>query len=152
ASTAQSKIAPLARVVRARLNEERLPVEELRTLLTAQQESMRRVDAAIPVLRDALEQSLQDRVSRASGPFDELASHLHSELDAKIRDTDIRGVRKAHEIEVARTQVLQEWMDKTGGVAKLGDVQLEQFRQDIIGWVRVKLGTDESVGKLHGSN
>jgi hypothetical protein len=151
AGKARSMVAPLANAVRARLQEERLPLDAVISLMAAQQESLQRVDAAIPILRIELDNSLRDRVKRASRPFDDLGRYLHSELDAKIRDTDIRAPRKANYIQVARTQALQTWLDEPSGVAELGEAQLGQFKQDVIGWMRRNLGTEESVGELRGS-
>jgi hypothetical protein len=110
------------------------------------------VDAAIPDLRAELEQSLQSRVKRASRPFNHLASHLHSKLDDTIRNTDVRNARKANQIQVARTQVLQAWLEAPGGPATVWEDQLTQFQQDILGWVRKHLSDNESVSRLRGTS
>jgi hypothetical protein len=148
AVTARSKIAPLASAVSTRLQEERLPVEEVATLLKAQEESLQRANKTIEALGRDLDQSLKDRVRRASRPFDNLASYLHSNLDATIRSSDIRGKGKANEVQVARTNVLQEWLEAPGGPASLWNEQLAQFRQDIIGLLRRRLGDNESTKQL----
>jgi hypothetical protein len=151
AVVARSKIAPLVSAVSTRLQEERLPIEEVATLLKAQQESLQRTNKTIEVLGRDLDQSLKDRVRRASRPFDNLAGYLHSNLDATIRSSDIRGKGKANEIQVTRTNVLQEWLEEPGGPAALWNEQLAQFRQDIIGLVRRRLADSDSTKQLRDS-
>jgi hypothetical protein len=151
AVAARSQVAPLASAVSTRLQEERLPIEQVATLLKAQEESLRRTTAAIDALRRDLDQSLKDCVRRASRPFDNLEAHLHSQLDATIRSSDIRGTRKANEVQVTRTNVLQEWLEAPDGPAVLWNEQLAQFRQDIIGQVRRRLDDNDSAKLLRSS-
>lgn len=151
AVAARDQIAPLANVVSTRLREERLPIEQVTTELKVQEENLRRANTAIDTLRRDLDESVKDRVRRASRPFDKLASHLHSKLDATIRSSDIRGTREANEVQVVRTNVLQEWMEAPGGPAARWDRQLAQFREDLIGQVRSSLADNDSTEQLRSS-
>jgi len=151
AVAARDQIAPLAAVVSTRLREERLPIEQVTTELKVQKENLRRANTAIDTLRRDLDESVKDRVRRASRTFDKLASHLHSKLDATIRSSDIRGTREANEVQVVRTNVLQEWMEAPGGPAARWDRQLAQFREDLIGQVRSSLADNDSTEQLRSS-
>jgi hypothetical protein len=150
ADSARSLVAPRSNAVTSRLQEERIPIDELATVLAALQERLQLVDTAILVMRTELEQSVNDRVKHASRPFNRLGSYLHSRLDPAIRSTDIRSARKANQIQVKETQVLQAWLEKPGGPATLWDDQLTQFQDDVYGWVRRHLGDNESSGWLRG--
>jgi hypothetical protein len=142
AETAYAMIKPVASVVRRRLQEERLPIDSAADRIEEYKKGLKKADAAIPVIREELEQQLRLRVKRATRPFNDLARYLHTKLDADIRQTDIRDKSKGNKVQVKRTQVLQEWLAAPGGPAELWDEQLKRFQQDVTGWMRGHLSDD----------
>lgn len=150
ASKARSLLNPRAKAASDRLQEERVPVDEQASALAAVQDRLRLVDSAISRVQDDLQKALSTRVKRASRPFAGLAAHLHTKLDAIIRDTDIRSPRKANQVNVARSQLLQAWIEGPGAPGELWDEELMQFRQDILGWLRRNIAADESPAQLPG--
>jgi hypothetical protein len=151
ASKARSLVGPLANAVSDRLREERVPVDKQAAALAAMQDRLRRADSAIYRLQDDLQQTLSVRVKRASSHFQGLAASLHAELDPVIRDTDLRNTRRANQVNNARVQSLQAWIERPGGPGELWDEQLAQFHQDMLGWLRNNIGANESATQLSGA-
>ncbi|WTW98480.1 dynamin family protein [Streptomycetaceae bacterium NBC_01309] len=120
-------------------------VDELRTLripvdqLTGEHDALRsRVRTFSTVARSTiarLERLLDERlrtVDRAFSGRRALAHHLHGELDAQVRETDVRRPRNLHRVEVRKTQAIEEWLNQDGAPTPLWDQQFEAFKSDVV--------------------
>jgi Dynamin family len=148
AAAALSLVGPWSRAVSERLQAERLPFDELAGLMASQRERLDKVDSAIRHLRGELENGLDSHVKRAIRPFDRLAAHLHAELDATIRSTDVRNTRKANEVQVTKAQVMYRWLSGPDGPAAMWDARRAQYKQDLLNAVQRRLGERDPAGLL----
>jgi hypothetical protein len=134
-----------------RLRMERTPIEELQGSLSAQESELHKVRAAVPRLRTQLEEQLKEHTRRACRPFDRLAAHLHSVLDAQILATDVKRPTKANQVQLAKTQEMQSWIEaRPDGPAALWERQEEHFKREIVRRVKEELGADDRARQLHG--
>ncbi|MEV6107977.1 hypothetical protein AB0M28_25220 [Streptomyces sp. NPDC051940] len=148
AEEARALIRPRYQALRARLESERLPVDQLTGMLQSQRDRLAFLDAETPRLREELERTLHDRVNRAARPFIRLEAHLHGTLDERIRSTDVRKPARANQVQVAKTQLIQSWMDAASGPATLWADLLAEFKTDILRKVNRMLGESDPAGRL----
>ncbi|MEU1357819.1 dynamin family protein [Streptomyces cinnamoneus] len=148
AAEARVLLVPRLRVIEDRLRAERLEIDGLRELLDGQQQRLELLDRVLPQLREQLERKLQTRVGRAVRPFGRLAAHLHSALDATIRQTDVSKPARANQVQVSKTQALRTWMEAPSGPATLWTEQFEAFKQDVVQAVDHVFGDRDLAGRL----
>ncbi|MFB7271992.1 dynamin family protein [Streptomyces sp. NPDC056244] len=148
AAEARVLLTPRRQLLDERLSTERLEIDELKELLTSQQQRMESLDSALPRLREDLERKLQNRIARSVRPFSRLAGHLHGELDATIKATDLTKPARANEIQVSKAQALRTWLEGPTGPATLWTEQFAAFKQDVVQTVEQALGDQELAGRL----
>ncbi|MFC4036208.1 dynamin family protein [Streptomyces polygonati] len=140
AAGARRMLTPRWRALNQRLVTERLPIDELRTLLESEQRRLTHLNAEIPRLRAALQMELDSRVKRAARPFVGLAAHLHSVMDDSIRKGDVRKASQANAIHVRRNNELLAWMRTADGPGTLWTEQIAQFKEVALRAVADSLG------------
>jgi hypothetical protein len=137
-------------VLDQRLQTERLEIDELKERLELQRRRVELLDTALPTVREELERKLQQRVQRAARPFNRLAGHLHSALDAVIRATDLNKPTKANQIQVSKAQSLRAWLESPTGPVTLWNQEYEAFKQDVVHTIDRVFGDRELAGQLPG--
>ncbi|MFJ7076099.1 hypothetical protein [Streptomyces sp. NPDC098781] len=135
-------------VLDQRLQTERLEIDDLKERLENQRREVERVDALLPTIREELERKLHHRVERATRPFGHLAAHLHSALDADIRETDLMRPAKAHQIQVSKAQTLHTWLEAPAGPVTLSAQEYAAFKQDVVHLVDRHFHDRELTGNL----
>ena len=145
---ARAIITPRQRALTDRLQAERLPIDQLKSLLTSQQEGLTLLETELPRVREKLEQKLENHVQRASRPFSQLAAHFHATLDNEIKAADVRKPAKANRLQVLKTQTLHAWMDTAVGPATVWTEHFERFKADVVHVVGSTLGDSELTGQL----
>lgn len=148
ADAAYSMLLPRVGALAERLREERLPRERLEAEKATLQARADAVRAAVPKIRQELEEELVRHVNRTVSPFGKLAGHLHDGLDDLIRATDVLRRRKAHEVEVAKSQLLQEWLEAPGGPKEVWTAQARRFRKTALATMRARLSDEEATDGL----
>ncbi|GGO97237.1 hypothetical protein [Wenjunlia tyrosinilytica] len=145
---AQALLTPRHQRLEERLRTERLEIDELKELLTSQQRRLELLDTALPRVREDLERKLHNRIGRTVRPFSRLATHLHGELDATIRVTDLNKPTKANQIQVSKAQVLRTWLEAPTGPATIWTEQFDAFKQDVVQAVDHVFGDKDLAGRL----
>lgn len=134
--------------LKERLQTERLEIDELKERLELQRRRLELLDTALPTIREELERRLHHRIQRASRPFNRLANHLHSALDAVIRETDLNKPTKANQIQVAKAQSLRAWLESPTGPVTLWTQEYEAFTQDVVHTIDRVFGDRDLAGRL----
>ncbi|MFD6298765.1 dynamin family protein [Streptomyces sp. NPDC060235] len=148
ATEARILIAPRHQVLAERLRTERLEIDELKQLLRDQRDRLELLDTALPRMREDLESKLRQRIARTVRPFARLAAHLHTDLDATIRATDLTKPAKANQIQVSKAQALRTWLEAPAGPATLWTEQFDAFKKDVVQAVDQTFGDRDLAGRL----
>ncbi|MFE7135941.1 hypothetical protein ACFVIM_34335 [Streptomyces sp. NPDC057638] len=148
AAEARYLFAQRYEVIAGRLQTERLEIDELRERLGLQRLRIQKLDTEVPVIRELLQRGLDDRVQRASRPFNRLGGRLHSALDGLIRVTDVSRPAKANQVQVAKAQALRAWLESPTGPVTLWTGEYDAFKQDAVRAIDRVFGDPEIAGRL----
>jgi hypothetical protein len=141
AAEAGAIVAPRQRVIRGRLDAERLPYEELTAQRTAIEEQLTSLDLIVDETKSHLESLLLQRIRTATRPFGKLAAHLHEHMDDDIRSADPRNPKEANRLEVRKSQITYAWLTGATGPAKKWEVEYASFQRATSSYIHSKLGT-----------
>lgn len=148
AAWARQLIGPRHEVLDQLLQTERLEIDELKERLENQRRRVHLVETALPAMREELERKLHDRVRRSIRPFSRLAAHLHGQLDATIRETDLNKTAKAHQVQLLKAQTLRAWLESATGPVTLWSQEYDDFKQDVVRTVDRYFGDRQLAGRL----
>ena len=142
AAEASAIIMPRHRVIRGRLNAERLPFEELTAERSAIEEQLNGLDLIVAETKNHLEALLLQRIRTAARPFGRLAAHLHEHMDKEILSADPRNPKEANRLEVRKSQITYAWMTGPTGPATKWESEFASFQRSASSYVQSKLGRE----------
>ncbi|MGW0661071.1 dynamin family protein [Streptodolium elevatio] len=135
AAQTRAALEPHWNVAADELRTLRIPVDQLTDEHDALRLRVRTFSTASRLTIGRLERLLDERlrtVDRAFSGRRALAHHLHAELDAQVRETDVRRARNLHRLEVRKTQAIEEWLSQDGAPTPLWDAQFAAFKSDVV--------------------
>jgi hypothetical protein len=148
AREALALIAPRQRVLAEVFHAARLPLEELGAEREALGNRLDNLEAAIDTNRSQLENMLRSRIRLIERQFSTLARHLHDTLDEEILSADLTKPTEANQIEVHKTQVLQEWAARPGGPVTQWEAEFDFLKLAVFSSLRNALRDSDPLGDL----
>lgn len=139
-------VAPRQQVLTELLDSARLPLEQLSSEREDLSRRLGQLTKAIAVVRDQLEGTLRYHVKRTGQTFNDLAGHLHDELDEQIRAANLTKDKEASRVEMQRARVLEGWV--ATGPAEFWAAEFGSFTGDVLNTVRSLLRDTDPAQEL----
>lgn len=144
---ARNLLAPRQRGLSEVLDSARLPLKQLSVEYDHLNHRLSQLKFAINTISEQLEDVLQRHIKNTGISFDGLPDYLHQELDADIQAANLTKESEATQIEVRKSQLLQEWAVSHGPV-RTWDKEFGDFVVATLEIVRAKLRETDPLGGL----